>query len=181
MPALLAMADTVPRDLHSDHRDLDGSCAWSVPFAEKDGLPGTEAELSVAHWSRGAGSDKHRLDVRVGVALFMAIARIRRDDLSQLRFDVEGNIDIGSFVDRHTGRRVSYEYMADALRHARPFDYLGDLAGHVKQLYSPFGTDLKTFPAHVIRVLRPGRGFLIAHGRAGTCATHSCRGARTST
>ena len=57
-------------------------------------MPRAEAELSAAG-ACGGGSDQRCLDVRIGVALRMAISGVLSDELSQLGLETAGNIWVG--------------------------------------------------------------------------------------
>ena len=119
-------------------------------------MPRAEAQFSAPDWCCGGCTDQRGLDVRVGVALRMPITRIFADELSQLRFDVAGNVGIGALVDRHACGGVLHEYVADAFRHPRTLDQFIYLVSDVEQLHAQRGLDLKSYPPHVISVSRDG-------------------------
>src|SRR5690349_18899245 len=71
----LVRSDSVGNDLHED-----AALPWTIEFAKENPLPGTEQQFAAVNDDRLTGTGQHRLHVRVGVALSVAIRAAMRDE-----------------------------------------------------------------------------------------------------
>jgi hypothetical protein len=100
--------------------DLPGP--GSVKLAEKDPLPGSEAELSLLDkdWNRIA--DGRGLDVRIGVVLLMLEASLAGDEAAEVGDNIPGNRRVVRFLDEDGSSGVGDIDVTDPLR-SRPDGY----------------------------------------------------------
>jgi hypothetical protein len=87
-------------DAVGKHLKVNVAVARAVEFREEDALPTTESEFSLLHEDEGVPTDQHGLDVRVRVALHVAIRSGGGDEPIEGALGIGSNVGIGMFVDQ---------------------------------------------------------------------------------
>src|SRR5208283_220190 len=114
--------------------DVDLALAGAIKFGEEDALPTAERQLPFLDEDELGHTGEHGFDVRVRVALGVAIGASHGDQAVEGAFGVGGHVGIGMFVDEDAGRSVGNVEEASADAEAQSGDNALDILGDIDHL-----------------------------------------------
>jgi len=116
------------------HTHEQAARAGTVELAEVDAAPAAQLQASAGNDERDRAARERALDVRRAVALQVLEGAVLGHDLAQRVEHVALHVRVGVLVDRHTGRGVGHEDVAETLDDPALAYRACNLRGHVDDL-----------------------------------------------